>query len=250
MNTIEIFVNDASATKDLAKTLAAGGMADCLRTVDLKNPPASGLPSTVLRTLAEGGAKDLPLTIYDGAIRLKGRLPTSEEVAGMLAGKQEVAFTNIPNYVEDSAVSFPTRSRVHMNLVVKDVAESVRFYEILFGQPPSKNTGDYAKFELADPPIHLALMADPHGGAKNHFGIQVKSSNVIRHAISRYADAGFYLYEEQETACCYAKQTKTWVVDPEGHQWEIFVTTDYDSHEGCEPDCICYQDLKPSVSQA
>lgn len=249
MRTVEVFVRDTKETSALNQLLASGALGDCLKLVDLSDPPANGLPAVVLRTLAEGGAKDLPLTMYDGAIRIRGRLPTSEEVEGMLAnGSGTAAFTDIPNYVEDSAVSFPTRSRIHMNLVVKDVAASVKFYQELFGQPPTKNTGDYAKFELADPPVHLALMADPHGGAKNHFGIQVKSSNVIRHAMSRYAEAGFYMYEEKETACCYAKQTKTWVVDPEGHQWEVFVTTDYDSQEGCAPDCICYQDLKPSVS--
>jgi len=62
------------------------------------------------------------------------------------------------------------------------------------------------------------------------------------------ADVQNFENEESETACCYAKQTKTWVVDPDNHQWEVFVTTDNAAQEGCASDCICYSDMKPSVS--
>jgi len=249
---IEIYVK----TNDHLQTVnslveAARNLDDCrIKTVDLSATQGKGVPGEVLSLIMQSKGKSLPITLVDGSPRLTGRVPTMSELQLYAAQKDGTGagFTECENYKEDSSVQFPTRSRVHMNLIVKSVEASVRFYTQMFGQPPTKNKGDYAKFELADPPINLALMEDPHGGAKNHFGIQVKSSEVIKKVMARYLDAGFHMYEESETACCYAKQTKTWVVDPDNHQWEVFVTTDNAAQEGCAPDCICYSDMKPSVS--
>lgn len=249
---IEIYVKTVDQLELVNSLVAAvNGVDDCtVKAIDLSAAQGTGVPGEVLSLIMQSKGKSLPITLVDGSPRLTGRVPTPGELklyASQKDGKQS-GFTDCENYKEDSSVQFPTRSRVHMNLIVKSVDASVRFYTQMFGQPPTKNKGDYAKFELADPPINLALMEDPHGGAKNHFGIQVKSSEVIKKAMSRYLDAGFHMYEESETACCYAKQTKTWVVDPDGHQWEVFVTTDNAAQEGCAPDCICYADMQPSVS--
>jgi hypothetical protein len=34
---------------------------------------------------------------------------------------------------------------------------------------------------------------------------------------------------EEQTACCYAVQTKAWVTDPDGNRWEVFVNLDDDA---------------------
>jgi len=252
---IEIFVKNKSDLEGVTALLQDPGVAGkgcSIKAVDLSAKTDQAVPGEVLSLIMQSKGKSLPITLVDGSPRLTGRTPTPQEIGLYVAQKENghQGFTECADYVEDSSVQFPTRSRVHMNLIVKSVAESVKFYTQMFGQPPTKNKGDYAKFELADPPINLALMEDPHGGAKNHFGIQVKSSAVVKKAMARYLDAGFHMYEENETACCYAKQTKTWVVDPEGNQWEVFVTTDNAAQEGCAPDCICYDDLKPSMAKA
>jgi catechol 2,3-dioxygenase-like lactoylglutathione lyase family enzyme len=137
-----------------------------------------------------------------------------------------------------------------MSWLVNDIAESARFYEVFFGQPPTKVRGDYVKFELDEPPLHFAFSQDrkPQKGTGplNHMGIQLKSSKQILEARDRFREAGFHVEEEIATACCYAVQTKIWVGDPDGNRWELFVTTEPDADEGCGPECVCYAEIAPS----
>jgi hypothetical protein len=47
--------------------------------------------------------------------------------------------------------------------------------------------------------------------------------------------AGLATADEMATTCCYARQDKIWVRDPDGTPWEVFVT-----HEDTnEPDDAC-----------
>jgi hypothetical protein len=39
----------------------------------------------------------------------------------------------------------------------------------------------------------------------------------------KWADAGLITRDEMQTNCCYALQDKTWVKDPDGNEWEVFV---------------------------
>ena len=43
----------------------------------------------------------------------------------------------------ESAVDFPGRHRIHVALNVKDLAASRRFFETLFGEPPTKERARY-----------------------------------------------------------------------------------------------------------
>ena len=52
-----------------------------------------------------------------------------------------------------SAVEFPTPTRLHIAVAVRDVAAALPFYRTLFGQEPTKVRADYAKFEVLDPPV-------------------------------------------------------------------------------------------------
>ena len=63
-------------------------------------------------------------------------------------------------------------TRFHIGLHVADLARSVRFYRTLFGLAPAKHFDDYAKFDVAIPPLVLALYPSPQqpGGALNHIG--------------------------------------------------------------------------------
>src|SRR5262249_16402331 len=77
--------------------------------------------------------------------------------------------------------------------------------------------------------------------SSGHYGVQVKSTAAVREATQRLRAAGFTITEEEETACCYAVQSKIWVVDPADNRWEVFVVTQAEADEGCDRDCICYQ---------
>lgn len=246
---VELYVRGAEAL-DAVMSLKESWKPDIpdldLRAVDLSALTDEMVPVEVINRLIARGDEALPVTLIDGEARLSGRLPDICDLKEVAPVDNE-EFTACDDYHEDSMVDFPTRSRIHMNLIVKDLGRSLAFYRVLFGQEPTKVREGYAKFELKDPPVNLSLLEDARGGARPHFGIQVKSTQVIRKAMKRYVDAGFHVYDEGTTACCFAVQDKTWLVDPEGRQWEVYVVTDNAVEAGCEPDCICYQDLAPSL---
>ena len=55
-----------------------------------------------------------------------------------------------------------------------------------------------------------------------HFGIEV---NDVAHLKSRLANAltqNLHVDEEEDVKCCYARQDKFWVTDPDGYKWEVF----------------------------
>src|SRR5215207_9431523 len=94
----------------------------------------------------------------------------------------------------ESAVQFETESRIHMGIAVKNLERSVAFYRTLFGQEPTKTRPRYAKFEVAEPPVNLALNeVGGDTGPNNsvaHFGIQVKSTAAVGKVAERLREAG------------------------------------------------------------
>ena len=119
--------------------------------------------------------------------------------------------------------------RPHLALTVSDVDRSIPFYEALIGAAPAKVRDGYAKFEVADPALNLTLnRGDRNGelGALNHAGIQVESADDVLAARLRLQKAGLATFDEMDTTCCYAKQDKIWVRDPDGTPWEIFTVLD------------------------
>ena len=135
---------------------------------------------------------------------------------------------------QESTVDFAGLSRIHIGLGVHDLAQSVDFYRILFGQNPTKTRDQYAKFEVVDPSVNLALnqvtaVARNKDSSVSHFGIQVKSREVVSAAIKRFREAGLETAVEESVTCCYAVQDKVWVTDPDGNKWEVFVVLEADA---------------------
>jgi catechol 2,3-dioxygenase-like lactoylglutathione lyase family enzyme len=130
----------------------------------------------------------------------------------------------------ESAVQFATASRIHMGLPVKNLEKSIAFYRTLFGHEPCKTRVRYAKFEVDEPPVNLALNEVQGNTAPvhpvSHFGIQVKSSQAIEQVAERLAAAGIQTRAENNVTCCYAVQNKVWATDPDGNKWEVYVVLD------------------------
>jgi len=115
--------------------------------------------------------------------------------------------------------------KAHLALNVKDVQKSLEFYRRLLGIEPSKVRTGYAKFDVHNPPLNLTLneVAFNGKGALSHLGIQVASTADVLSMRESWAEAGLITRDEMQTNCCYATQDKTWVRDPDGNEWEVFV---------------------------
>ena len=115
--------------------------------------------------------------------------------------------------------------KAHLALNVRSVAESLGFYRKMLGIEPSKVRTGYAKFDVANPPLNLTLNEVPFGerGALSHLGIQVASTEDVLAVRERWMEVGLVTRDEMQTDCCYATQDKTWVHDPDGNEWEVFV---------------------------
>ena len=119
--------------------------------------------------------------------------------------------------------------KVHVSVNVRNVEKSIDFYRRMLGIEPAKVRTGYAKFDVQNPPVNLALNEVPdldgaaRAGALSHLGIQVRSTDDVYAIRQRWAEAGLITRDEMQTDCCYAKQDKTWVHDPDGNEWEVFV---------------------------
>lgn len=113
----------------------------------------------------------------------------------------------------------------HVALNVRNVSESIEFYKKLFSLQPAKVRTGYAKFDVQNPPLNLTLNEVPftERGALSHLGLQVASSEDVLTVREKWAAAGLLPRDEMQTTCCYAVQDKTWVSDPDGNEWEVFV---------------------------
>jgi catechol 2,3-dioxygenase-like lactoylglutathione lyase family enzyme len=117
----------------------------------------------------------------------------------------------------------------HLALTVSDVEQAVPFYRALFDAEPAKLKPGYAKFEPRDPAIVLALIQGERGetlGAFNHGGIKVSTTDDVLATRLRLKQAGLATFDEMDTECCYARQDKIWVTDPDGTPWEVFTVLD------------------------
>jgi catechol 2,3-dioxygenase-like lactoylglutathione lyase family enzyme len=129
----------------------------------------------------------------------------------------------------------------HLSLDVPDLDRAIAFYEQLFGQGPAKRKPGYAKFELADPPVALALQ-QARRPALSHLGIRVGATEQVEAAGIRLRRSGLVTHDERDTSCCYARQDKVWVADPAGNRWEVYtvlVDIDDDDHDDHDVVAAC-----------
>jgi catechol 2,3-dioxygenase-like lactoylglutathione lyase family enzyme len=115
--------------------------------------------------------------------------------------------------------------KAHLALNVNSVEKSLEFYRKMLGLEPVKVRRGYAKFDVLNPPLNLTLNEVPttSRGALSHMGIQVASTEDVLAMRRTWIERGLVTEDEMQTNCCYALQDKTWVLDPDGNQWEAFV---------------------------
>lgn len=129
--------------------------------------------------------------------------------------------------------------KAHLALNVHNVERSIEFYKKMLGIEPSKVRTGYAKFDVQNPPLNLTLneYSFAERGALSHLGIQVSSTNDVMTMRKKWVDAGLLTRDEMQTNCCYALQDKTWVRDPDGNEWEVFVVLEDNLAETAPCEC-------------
>ncbi len=69
------------------------------------------------------------------------------------------------------------------------------------------------------------LIESSEGGTLNHLGVETDTSDEVVAAEARLSDTGLETTGIDDTMCCYATKTETWVSDPDGAPWEWYVKT-------------------------
>jgi len=120
-------------------------------------------------------------------------------------------------------------SRVQLSINVSDFDAAVAFYSRLFGAQPAKLQPGYANFALDDPPLKLVLNSPGNGpgGTINHLGVAVASTGEDEQTETRLEGEGLATEPEPGATCCYARQDKVWVRDPDGVAWEYYTVLEH-----------------------
>ena len=124
--------------------------------------------------------------------------------------------------------SFP---KMHVSLYVKDIEKTANFYTKFFGKDVEKKRPGYVKFHLENPALVISFVEnqDEVSPMFGHLGFQVQTTEELNSRLEAVKTLGLPTLEEKGTNCCYAKQDKFWVSDPDGYRWE-----DYQFHEDVE----------------
>jgi catechol 2,3-dioxygenase-like lactoylglutathione lyase family enzyme len=132
------------------------------------------------------------------------------------------------------AIAAPTTTRFHVGLHTSDLERAIQFYRVLLGTEPARAHEDSARFELDRPPVVLALYrsAQEAGGALNHMGLRLPDSAMLVEVQRRLEEHGIATQRQEGVECCYARQTKFWVTDPDRVLWEIYTLHEDIDHSG------------------
>lgn len=113
--------------------------------------------------------------------------------------------------------------RPHISINVTNVPRSVEFYSQVFGVKPQKQTGTYAKFDLAAPLLNFSMQSgDGDLSRVSHLGVEVDSPEEVERWEAHLSTQGLLEGVEKKSDCCFARQDKVWFKDPDGNAWEVF----------------------------
>jgi catechol 2,3-dioxygenase-like lactoylglutathione lyase family enzyme len=117
-----------------------------------------------------------------------------------------------------------TFPRMHVSLYVSNIQNTVRFYTDFFGTAPAKTKPNYAKFVLDSPSLIISFVENAERVQENfgHLGFQVETIEDLNIQLWQAKKKNLVVKEEIGTNCCYARQDKFWVNDPDGVQWEVY----------------------------
>jgi catechol 2,3-dioxygenase-like lactoylglutathione lyase family enzyme len=124
--------------------------------------------------------------------------------------------------------------KAHVSINVSDLDRAVAFYRVFLAVEPAKHYKDYAKFELEEPPLVLSLEPIYHRAADsfNHLGLRLRDPAAVIDVQGRLERAGVLSEREDDVECCYSRQTRFWLIDPDKNMWEVYALTGELPHRG------------------
>lgn len=141
--------------------------------------------------------------------------------------------------------------RLQLALNVTDLDAAIDFYSKMFDTEPARLRPGYANFAIANPPLKLVLFEGNEDGTINHLGVETTTTDEVVEAEARLTDAGLETTGVDDTMCCYAEKTETWLNGPDATRWEWYVRTGdsetlanvvIGEHDGAEARTCCAPD--------
>jgi catechol 2,3-dioxygenase-like lactoylglutathione lyase family enzyme len=130
----------------------------------------------------------------------------------------------------------PMANTFHVSVYVRSIPEAVEQYRKILGIEPAKVRSDYAKFEIADPPVIFSINAGGEPGKLSHLGIRYPSTGSVASELVRAKNSELAPFRQEGTTCCYAKADKFWVKDADGIPWEMYtLLEDIDAETAADP---------------
>ena len=128
-------------------------------------------------------------------------------------------------------------NKFHVALYVRSIPEAVERYRKILGIEPAKVRADYAKFELADPPVIFSLNVGGQAGTLSHLGIRYPETGSVTSELVRAKNAELEPFRQEGTTCCYAKADKFWLEDADGVRWEMYtLLEDVEAQTAADPE--------------
>jgi catechol 2,3-dioxygenase-like lactoylglutathione lyase family enzyme len=114
--------------------------------------------------------------------------------------------------------------KMHSSFYVSDLQETISFYNKFFEMEPEKVKQDYVKYILNEPGLVISFIEnkDRVQSRFGHMGFMVPTEEDLNLRLWKAKKVGIVSKEEKGTNCCYARQDKFWVTDPDGIQWEVY----------------------------
>jgi hypothetical protein len=147
----------------------------------------------------------------------------------------------------DSVVDFPTPTRFHMAVNVKEVEALIPFYRSLFGNEPTVRRDGYAKFELVNPPLNISLNRVVHNAAGHgRFGMRLSDENQLNELSRRLESTGLSVTREAGPD----GSAQIIVEDLEANRWKFFATEESVSVVTKAPEPVVTKAPEPVVTKA
>ena len=128
---------------------------------------------------------------------------------------------NFELYMTMKNEQFP---RMHVSYYVSNINKTIDFYTKFFETQPNKVKEGYAKYLLSEPSLNISFIENKEAVKNNaaHFGIEVNNPDELKQRLGNAMHHNLPIDEEKDVQCCYARQDKFWVTDPDGYRWEVY----------------------------